>query len=77
MRIVGAGLEHGEGEAFVRVEGGFGLECAGDAFEPTVLVEEIEPGGFRVGEALDEPLFLGEAFDEEDMRKRLRLEVGE
>ena len=47
------------------------LEAVGEA----LLVEGVEPAAFGAGEAVDEPLFLGEALDEEEFGGALGLEV--
>ena len=70
-----ADVEHAEGEAFVGVGvrlGIFGLlEAGGQA----ILVEGLEPAALSAGEAVDEPLLLGEALDEEEFGGALGLEV--
>ena len=75
--VVGADVEHAEGEAFVRVGVGFGVLGVFETGGVVGFVERGEPGAFGVGEALDEPLLLGEAFDEEGLGVALGLEVGE
>ncbi len=75
--VVVGRFEHAEGEAFEGVGGGFGVLGEAEAFGELGLVEGVEPRGFGVGEALDEPLLLGEAFDEEGFGGALRGKVGE
>jgi len=77
VRVVVGRFEHAEGEAFEGVRGGFGVLGEAEAFGELGLVEGVEPGGFGVGEALDEPLLLGEALDEEDAGEGGGLEVFE
>ena len=73
--VAGADVEHAEGEALVWVGVGFRifgvLEAGGQAF----LIEGVEPAAFGAGEAIDEPLLLGEALDEEEFGGALGLKV--
>jgi len=75
--VVVGSFEHAEGEAFEGVGGGFGVLGEAEAFGELGLIKGVEPGGFGVGEALDEPLLLGEALDEEGFGGALRGKVGE
>jgi hypothetical protein len=77
LGVVGVDVEHAEGEAFVRVGVGFGVLGVFESGGVVGFVEGGEPGAFGVGEALDEPLLLGEAFDEEGLGVALGLEVVE
>jgi len=73
--VVVGSFEHAESEAFEGVGGGFGFLGEAETFGELGLEEGVKPGGFGVGEALDEPLLLGEALDEERFSGALRGEV--
>ena len=70
-----ADVEHAEGEAFVGVRVGLGVFGVLEAGGQAILVEGLEPAALSAGEAVNEPLLLGEALDEEEFGGALGLEV--
>ena len=73
--VVGADLEHAEGEAFVGVGGGLGIFGLFEALFELGLIDGVKPGAFGFGEALGDPGAVDEALDEDLLGGVLGLEV--
>ncbi len=65
LTVVGADLEHADGEAFVGIGMGLGVAGAGESFGEVGAVESLEPAAFGAGAAQREPMTMDEALDKD------------
>ncbi len=77
LTIVGANLEHADGETFVGVRLELGVTSAGEPFGEVGAVKRLEPAAFGAGATQREPMTVNEALDEDLLRGSAGLEFVE
>jgi len=75
--VVGVGLEHAEGEAFVGVGVGLGILGLAEAVGEVSLIHGVKPTAFGAGETLGDPVTVDEALDEDLLGGVAGLEIVE